>query len=335
MSPQRRLDPQGPGALRGVRRAGRRLLRARPPPPPEADPRAGPEAEGRHHGRGEPGPRARRLFGVRATTASTSSPCSTWRRTRSARAREEASRCGTCATCATLVSAEQIDIAVVAVPGEAAQQVVAIIVQAGIRAILNFAPSAIRVPEGVKIKNVDLSVSLETLSFFLAQGAHAADDVNPVLTHVAPDGRVTMVDVGAKAVTRREAVARGRIVDVRGGTPCHPFRCREEGRSSAGRPTRRHHGGQADRRPDSTLSPAGPDARVGRPEGDADGLRDQRSRAIRRPDRRRDGGVDGGRRGGARPSTTCSRRSTATMVISDIRLLEKRGGKSGEYVRSD
>ena len=74
---------------------------------------------------------------------------------------------------AILVSAEQIDIAVVAVPGEAAQQVVATIVQAGIRAILNFAPSAIRVPEGVKIKNVDLSVSLETLSFFLAQGAHA------------------------------------------------------------------------------------------------------------------------------------------------------------------
>jgi redox-sensing transcriptional repressor len=74
---------------------------------------------------------------------------------------------------ALLVAHEQIDIAVVAVPGDAAQQVVAAVVEAGIRAILNFAPGAIRVPDGVKMKNVDLSVSLETLSFFLAQGAHA------------------------------------------------------------------------------------------------------------------------------------------------------------------
>ena len=72
-----------------------------------------------------------------------------------------------------VVRAERVDIAVVAVPREAAQQVVATVVQAGVRAILNFAPGAIGVPDGVKIKNVDLSISLETLSFFLAQAAHA------------------------------------------------------------------------------------------------------------------------------------------------------------------
>jgi redox-sensing transcriptional repressor len=43
-------------------------------------------------------------------------------------------------------------------------------VHAGIRAILNFSPGALKVPPGVKLKNVDLTVSLESLSFFLARG---------------------------------------------------------------------------------------------------------------------------------------------------------------------
>ena len=65
---------------------------------------------------------------------------------------------------------DHIDIAVVAVPAESAQGVVNIAVQAGIRAILNFSPGTLKVPPGVKLKNVDLTVSLESLSFFLARG---------------------------------------------------------------------------------------------------------------------------------------------------------------------
>jgi redox-sensing transcriptional repressor len=42
-------------------------------------------------------------------------------------------------------------------------------VQTGIRAILNFSPGALKVPPGVKLKHVDLTVSLESLSFFLAR----------------------------------------------------------------------------------------------------------------------------------------------------------------------
>jgi redox-sensing transcriptional repressor len=71
-----------------------------------------------------------------------------------------------------LVAGEQVGIAVVAVPREAAQHVVALLVESGIRAILNFAPGGLRAPEGVKIKNVDLSLLLESLSYFLAQGHH-------------------------------------------------------------------------------------------------------------------------------------------------------------------
>jgi redox-sensing transcriptional repressor len=64
---------------------------------------------------------------------------------------------------------EKIAIAVIAVPADAAQHVVSQVVAAGIKAILNFSPGTIRAPEGVKLKSVDLTVSLESLSFYLAQ----------------------------------------------------------------------------------------------------------------------------------------------------------------------
>ncbi len=69
-----------------------------------------------------------------------------------------------------LVRRDQIDIAVVAVPAASAQGVVNTAVAAGIRAVLNFSPGTLKVPPGVKMKNVDLTVSLESLSFFLARG---------------------------------------------------------------------------------------------------------------------------------------------------------------------
>jgi len=65
---------------------------------------------------------------------------------------------------------DSVDIAVVAVPAESAQSVVNVAVQAGIRAILNFSPGNLKVPPTVKLKNVDLTVSMESLSFFLARG---------------------------------------------------------------------------------------------------------------------------------------------------------------------
>jgi redox-sensing transcriptional repressor len=69
------------------------------------------------------------------------------------------------------VKSRGIQIAIVAVPGEAAQEVSDKLVTAGIRAILNFAPARLKVPREVRLKNVDLSIELETLSFYLAQGA--------------------------------------------------------------------------------------------------------------------------------------------------------------------
>ncbi len=66
---------------------------------------------------------------------------------------------------------EGITIAVIAVPEVSARDVVQTVVRAGITAILNFSPGALRVPAHVKLKSVDLTVSLESLSFYLAREA--------------------------------------------------------------------------------------------------------------------------------------------------------------------
>jgi redox-sensing transcriptional repressor len=68
-----------------------------------------------------------------------------------------------------LARRDALSIAVIAVPAPSAQHVVNLVVAAGIRAVLNFSPGALQVPSDVKLKSVDLTVSLESLSFFLAQ----------------------------------------------------------------------------------------------------------------------------------------------------------------------
>jgi redox-sensing transcriptional repressor len=65
-----------------------------------------------------------------------------------------------------------IDIVIVAVPAEAAQTVVDRVVAAGVRAILNFAPTKLTVPAFVALKNVNMAVELEGLSYALANGGH-------------------------------------------------------------------------------------------------------------------------------------------------------------------
>ena len=67
------------------------------------------------------------------------------------------------------VKARSLQIAIVAVPAESAQAVTDKLVAVGIKGILNFAPSRIKVGKDVRLKNVDLAIELETLSFYLAQ----------------------------------------------------------------------------------------------------------------------------------------------------------------------
>jgi redox-sensing transcriptional repressor len=65
------------------------------------------------------------------------------------------------------VRENHIKMAIVAVPGAAAQEVVNSLVIAGMQAILNFAPVVLQVPPHVVVNNVDLAIELENLSYFI------------------------------------------------------------------------------------------------------------------------------------------------------------------------
>jgi redox-sensing transcriptional repressor len=66
-----------------------------------------------------------------------------------------------------IVRKNRVEIGIIAVPAEGAQTVHDAFADAGIRAILNFAPVQIRLRDGVKVKSVDLRINLESLSFHI------------------------------------------------------------------------------------------------------------------------------------------------------------------------
>jgi redox-sensing transcriptional repressor len=65
------------------------------------------------------------------------------------------------------IAKEHPDIAVLTTPAEEAQNVVDRLVGAGMRALLNFAPIQLQVPPEVTLKNVNMAMELEGLSFAL------------------------------------------------------------------------------------------------------------------------------------------------------------------------
>lgn len=65
------------------------------------------------------------------------------------------------------VREKTIKLAILAVPGIAAQTVAEELVATGISGILNFSPVILDVPEGVIVNNVDLALELENLSYFV------------------------------------------------------------------------------------------------------------------------------------------------------------------------
>jgi redox-sensing transcriptional repressor len=65
------------------------------------------------------------------------------------------------------VATERPEIAVIAIPGEGAQEVLDRIVRAGIKAVLNFAPVQLHAPADVTVRAVNMAMELEGLSFAL------------------------------------------------------------------------------------------------------------------------------------------------------------------------
>ena len=66
----------------------------------------------------------------------------------------------------TVIGERGVTIAVLATPAAVAQEVATRLVEAGVTAILNFAPVHLSVPDQVTIRKVDLSVELQILSFY-------------------------------------------------------------------------------------------------------------------------------------------------------------------------
>jgi redox-sensing transcriptional repressor len=68
---------------------------------------------------------------------------------------------------ADVIKQQQVRIGIITVPASEAQMVADQLVAAGIEAILNFAPTILRVPEEVKIQHVDFTKELLSLAYYL------------------------------------------------------------------------------------------------------------------------------------------------------------------------
>lgn len=64
-----------------------------------------------------------------------------------------------------LVPALGLEIGVIATPASSAQQVGEALVAAGIEAVLNFAPTALTLPDNVSVRSIDLAADLHVLAF--------------------------------------------------------------------------------------------------------------------------------------------------------------------------
>ncbi len=62
-----------------------------------------------------------------------------------------------------------IDIGIVAVPGSSAQEVAELLIEAGVKSILNFAPVSLELNNSIPVRYVDLAVEMQILSYYLIE----------------------------------------------------------------------------------------------------------------------------------------------------------------------
>jgi redox-sensing transcriptional repressor len=85
-----------------------------------------------------------------------------------------------------IVHDEDVAIGVIATPAPAAQAVADRLVEAGVTAILNFAPAILTVPDEVSLRKVDLSIELQILSFYQQRHLGIGVDETPPLAAAPP-----------------------------------------------------------------------------------------------------------------------------------------------------
>ena len=69
----------------------------------------------------------------------------------------------------SILRADPVDIGIVAVPGEAAQEVIDTLVRAGVRSILNYAPTTVQVPPEVQLRRIDPLLSLQSMTYHMSR----------------------------------------------------------------------------------------------------------------------------------------------------------------------
>ena len=109
---------------------------------------------------------------------------------------------------ADIVAERKIAIAMIATPAPVAQEVADLLVGAGVRSILNFAPAVLTVPNTVSMRKVDLAIELQILCFYqLRRGVGPAGAGRAERARLMPDYRGLPVNL----------LVRGRRVVVVGG----------------------------------------------------------------------------------------------------------------------
>jgi len=82
-------------------------------------------------------------------------------------------RCFHIDTLESVIKEQNIKVAIIAVPGEAAQLVADRLAIAGVRGIVNFAPAPLHLPPSVFVENIDVTMSLEKVVYFAAKGTQS------------------------------------------------------------------------------------------------------------------------------------------------------------------
>ncbi|MEK7450184.1 MAG: redox-sensing transcriptional repressor Rex [Planctomycetota bacterium] len=99
-----------------------------------------------------------------------------------------------------------IKMAILTIPAQAAQEVTNVLLESGIKAILNFAPTRVVVPAGIKVLNMDVATELARLSYYLSQPLPIQPEqseagITPAFGEARPNGRPDSIGVG---VTQEE-----------------------------------------------------------------------------------------------------------------------------------
>jgi redox-sensing transcriptional repressor len=78
----------------------------------------------------------------------------------------------------SVVHEKEVELAILTVPRDGAQEVAEALVSAGVRGILNFAPLQLRLPPEIEVNDVNLALEMEALSFALHLRGSQVDDAD-------------------------------------------------------------------------------------------------------------------------------------------------------------